>query len=70
MLSHLQVLVKNFFQELFLLFKKFVLSVKCEFLYIITQIKICQELFQLSFKILFIFLRKMGFSCATDIIIS
>ena len=69
-LSHLQVLVKNFFQKLFLLFKKSVSSAKCELLYVVTQMKICQELFQLSFKIFFIFLRKMGFSCTTDIIIS
>ena len=35
-LSHSQALVKNFFQELFLLFKKSVLAVKCELLYVIT----------------------------------
>ena len=44
-LSHLQILVKNFFQELFLLFKKSVLSFKCELLYFITQSLICQEFF-------------------------
>ena len=44
-LSHLQIFVKNFFQKLFLLFKKFVLFVKCEFLYVITQFLICQEVF-------------------------
>ena len=69
-LSHSQVFVKNFFQELFRLFKKSVLSVKCELLYIITQFSICQEVFSFSFKILVIFLSKMSFSCATHIILS
>ena len=69
-LSHSQVLVKNFFQELFRLFKKSVLSVKCELLYIITQFSICQEVFSFSFKILVIFLSKMSFSCATHFMLS
>ena len=44
-LSHLQVLVKNFFSKTFFFFKKSVLSFKCELLYIITQLLICQEVF-------------------------
>ena len=70
MLSHSHIFVKNFFQELFLLFKKSVLAVKCELLYIITWFSICQEVFSFSFKILVIFLLKMSFSCATHIILS
>ena len=69
-LSHSHIFVKNFFQELFLLFKKSVLAVKCELLYIITWFSICQEVFSFSFKILVIFLLKMSFSCATHIILS
>ena len=69
-LSHSHIFVKNFFQELFLLFKKSVLAVKCELLYVITWFSICQEVFSFSFKILVIFLLKMSFSCATHIILS
>ena len=66
----LKFLSRTFCQELFRLFKKSVLSVKCELLYIITQFSICQEVFSFSFKILVIFLSKMSFSCATHIILS
>ena len=69
-LSHRLVLVKNFFKKLLSFFRSPLLISRCELLYIITWLIICQEKIPFSLKIFNTFLSKMCFSCATDIMLS